>query len=900
MAGKEKPAGKPDKGRLGPFTLVRLLGKGGMGAVYQARRDEADASFAIKVLLPSMAGDEEILERFKREIQAGQKLDHPGIVKVHEVGFDKGKHYFAMDFVDGRSLENIIDREGLPPEKAAAVIREAAEALHHAHENGVTHRDIKPGNIILSADGHVYITDFGIAREASAAALTADGQVVGTPFYMSPEQALGKREAIGPVSDVYSLGITFYELLTRTTPFRGENIHQIFSKILRQDPVPPSSLAPEVPRPLEMIVMKAIRKEAHKRYPTMLDLAEDIDRFLEGDAVRAKPLSTAERVTRAVKQHKGLSVTGAAATLLVVVFIGILVAGARAARLAEREKAQQKRAKVERLLAEGRGAYDSGAFTKARDAFTKVLAEDPDNEKAAHGKASAMEAENKRLRRLAKAEQQKKAAALVAEAEAKQKAFVKAHLQRIAALEDLDILLDTYGRHYESSEINRKRAAFEKAQARAEDAASKALDLYHRALLLDPPCVEAHQGIAAIRMDSCEAALKEALEAGAFGDVKRLLLLVKQHDLEDRHAERIEAIRKAMAWKITVYVSADPPADEVRLFRADLVEGRPQEVKPVAAGRFQVPPGSYVVEMEKRGYVKTRRPFTVARPALGKPPPDRKTMSVALVRDAAKYEGMVYIPAGPFVMGGDEGVRAGPRRTRELEAFFIDRTEVTCAAYEIFLDRIHGEQPELVEAFRPKFPIEIKSEKEREDWKKAWKRLERPDPFREVNAYIAWIREPDGRYSPRDVFRDFPVTGVTFEAAKAYARACGKRLPTSEEWEKASRGVDGRKYPWGTRFDENLAATQKVPDPSAREWNGWIYIFPADSLHEGQSPYGVLHMAGNVAEWTATPFKGDHYINRGGSAYDTPQMMRCASLDYTRPADNNSSLGFRCVRDAGE
>ncbi|MHC4597926.1 MAG: serine/threonine protein kinase, partial [Planctomycetota bacterium] len=362
--GKGKKRKGPEVKQLGPYRILQMIGKGGMGAVFTGVREGSEKKYAIKLLLPTVA-DKDAVARFKREIEAGKKLDHPGIVKIHEVGRDGDKYYFAMDFVDGKPLDKLIFGEGVPAEEGARLIRDAAEALQHAHENGVVHRDIKPSNLIRSKDGDVFITDFGIASEETSATLTADGQILGTPYYMAPEQAMGLRKEVGPGSDVYSLGITFYELLTRTTPFRGEQIHHIIRKILSEDPIPPSEVAGGVPRDLEMVVMKAIRKEREKRYASAKEFAEDLDRFLDGKPVLARPLSRIEKLSRAMKHQKGLFAMGAVACLLFVALCVFLVAHSAAAKSRALKEARERREKVESLVKEGAAQYKQKEYEKA-------------------------------------------------------------------------------------------------------------------------------------------------------------------------------------------------------------------------------------------------------------------------------------------------------------------------------------------------------------------------------------------------------------------------------------------------------------------------------------------------------------------------------------------------------
>ena len=244
---------------------------------------------AIKVLAPQYARDEAFVARFRREAQAVARLNHPGVVSVYDTGSDDGVHYIVMEYVPGRTLAQVLEQEGrLQPERAAEIARSVAQALAFAHSAGIIHRDVKPGNIMLGSSGGVKVMDFGIARALSSQTLTQTATVLGTASYLSPEQAQG--EALDARSDIYSLGVVLYEMLTGRPPFSGDTPVAVAYKHVREDPVLPSTLAPEVTPDLEAIVMKAMAKNAANRYATSQEMAEDLDRYLQGEPVMATPL----------------------------------------------------------------------------------------------------------------------------------------------------------------------------------------------------------------------------------------------------------------------------------------------------------------------------------------------------------------------------------------------------------------------------------------------------------------------------------------------------------------------------------------------------------------------------------------------------------------------------------
>jgi formylglycine-generating enzyme required for sulfatase activity/predicted Ser/Thr protein kinase len=259
--------------QFGRYRIVRVLGRGGMGTVYLAQDTLLGRPVALKV--PTFTDDDgpEALERFQREARSAAQLRHPNICPVYDVGTIDGIHYLSMAYIDGMPLSKVL-RDGPRPDPAwsAAVIRKVALALHAAHQCGVIHRDVKPGNVLLTRDGEPVLTDFGLAFRLEDARLTRSGQLVGTPAYMAPEQAEGPRQPISPASDVYSLGAVLYEMLTGRPPFEGPHM-VVLGKVLTQEPPPPSELAPDLDPRLDAVCRKALAKSAEKRYASMADFA---------------------------------------------------------------------------------------------------------------------------------------------------------------------------------------------------------------------------------------------------------------------------------------------------------------------------------------------------------------------------------------------------------------------------------------------------------------------------------------------------------------------------------------------------------------------------------------------------------------------------------------------------
>jgi eukaryotic-like serine/threonine-protein kinase len=284
---------------LDRYEVGRLLGAGGMAEVYEGRDRLLARRVAIKVLQSQYARDQSFLLRFKREAQAAASLSHPNVVAVYDTGSEDGTHFIVMEFVDGRTLKDVIRQEGpLYPDRAAEICADVSAALVAAHARGLIHRDIKPGNVMLTPDGKVKVMDFGIARATTSETITQTAAVIGTAQYISPEQAQG--QTVDYRSDLYSLGCCLYEMLTGTVPFTGATPVAIAYRHVREDPTPPRMLNPDVPPPLEAICLKAMAKLPDNRYQTAAELRADLERYRNGEPVLATPLLDAAATTQAL------------------------------------------------------------------------------------------------------------------------------------------------------------------------------------------------------------------------------------------------------------------------------------------------------------------------------------------------------------------------------------------------------------------------------------------------------------------------------------------------------------------------------------------------------------------------------------------------------------------------
>jgi serine/threonine protein kinase/formylglycine-generating enzyme required for sulfatase activity len=764
------------QGTAEKYTILEEIGRGGIGAVYNAFDHNLQRHVAMKVMLPQHQGTARI-ERFIREAKLAGQLQHPNIVPVYDFGeFTENRPFFSMRLVHGQSLAEILKalREGDRETeeryslwRLLSFFQDICMGIAFAQDKGILHRDLKPENVMVGDFGEVLVMDWGLAKVRDQEEIreegedrvvlgslepriTSDGTILGTPIYMPPEQAEGRVADIDERSDVYSLGAILYEILTLHPPFEGGGVPELLDRVVHEPPVPPSARV-QKPRwvhpELDRICLKALSKEKKDRHSSARALHDDILSFVEGARERER---RKEGAREAFEEGR---------------------------KLAERYFA----------MAEVQKRYE-----KTREAISrKFKGWEPVEDKK---ELWTVEDQVERMDVL------------------KTRRFGDALYKLVSALE------------------------FEADNRGARDLLARMY--WHRFL--------------------------ESEESGDRSGADYYLAAAKHFN--------DGILDEELRGEGSLAVESDPPGARASLAR--LRENnrilKPENWQDLGAApleRKSIDLGSYLMILEAPGKARTRVPVRIGRR-------ESVRLRAKLYTPEEIGEGFVHVPAGPFVFGGDPLALAPKRRAiLDLPDFFIARFPVTCREYLAFLNSVPREQA------GPNVPREPGT------------------------GQPLWEPGPEGRFAlpgadrnraPFEWHPEMPVVAVTWNMAKAYCEWRSEvdnrpyRLATEEEWEKAARGVDGRAYPWGDKFEFTYCkCARSRPGPVSPEPVG---AYPAD-----ESPYGVRDMAGGVREWCETntdPLMGMHAI-RGGSWAHFYTVSRCASRFHDSAYIASYVYGFR-------
>lgn len=842
VAAQDQAIGKQSQGTFGDYELLCVIARGGMGVVYKARQAKLNRLVALKTIRSGELADAEQVRRFYAEAEAAAKLDHAGVVPIFEVSENNGQHFYSMAFVEGKSLNDRVKQDGpLPPRLAAELMQSVALAVQFAHEKGIVHRDIKPQNILLDERGQPRVTDFGLAKHVRRTSdFTVEGQIMGTPSYMPPEQAKGVVQDIGPASDVYSLGATLYFLLMGRPPFQTASTAEILRQVIEVDPVPLRSLNPSIPRDLETICLKCLRKEARSRYPTAVALADDLGRWLDGQPIVARRVSQSERALLWCKRRPAVA-TMIGLTLLTVVASAFLLEAQR------RYTAQQRAA----ALAQGVFAASAEGVPYALDALRPLgrLA-------IPHLQDKLNDAGGDPIQRL-------------------HAAYALADVGQ----PPMNALLDAITTA--PSEECRNLVA-----ALAHSNTSAVSELARRTNSASNPATRARYAILALHLgDPTPASRSLALREDPIDRTTFIHSCSAWHGnlavvAEALRATSDEPFRSGLCAALGLLSPKDLPAEE-----------REALTKVVTELYLNSPDGG---THSAAGWAL--RAWKQPLPAVAQtaqPPAGRRWQ--------VNRQGMtlITIPAGIFVMG-DDAMNDAPAHTVTLNRSFLlcDR-EVTIKQFQHFIDDSDypaSEKPKdwkgaLQLAQTPDCPVDQVS------WYDAilycnW--LSKKEGKQQCYT---------GNGTTETVWDSSKGKDIEYERFDCDFVKDGYRLPTEAEWEYACRAVSAKAFCFGDD-EELLGAYGWISDNSrSRTWpggvklpNGWGLFDMHGNVSEWcQDRYGGYYAVDGRTIDPVGPRTGVYRVCRGGGWITGPAYRRSGVRQRFRPADRNS-LGFRLAR----
>ncbi len=895
--------------------LIREIGRGGMGIVYEAEELSPSRKVALKVF--PLGSDASVRKRFFREIEVLARLESPFMVTLYQSGAVEGFLYYTMELLEGETLEDLIRRwkeEDAPDRhrRAAEVVARAATGADLVHAHGVVHRDLKPSNIFITRDGTVKLLDFGLALPAAGPGITRAGAMVGTAVYMSPEQLLGERRRIDRRSDVYSLGATLYEAATLRRPFERDPQGLVILSDSDLDPAPPASVDPRIPRDLGAVIEKAMEFAPDRRYRTAGDLAADLDGFLAGESVSARPIGRSGRLLRRMRRARR-RIAGAALALALVVASVLFIdlankhhyrrEGVRGSLEAARRMADEYR-RLERELAAAEKQVEE---TRAR---LSDLDDYPSRE--------PLFAAEDRLLRVQESIQDRFSAAVMAARRGleldREDADLRDFLERL--LGERFLLLE------EAASPQDRSLLAHRLQDWCPDLRDRPWPRGKLSISADPPGAEVRlfryqsaglflvpvpfhprRGLLLAREDLPPPAMRVVRPPGPLlagtglrpGD--RILSIAGRPvnvsgnrllaRLDDGDGGELSGERGGERFTVRVPSRLEGEAASVVLNLCVETDAFPLALIPQGAlgaaplRDLELDAGSYLAVLRRDGSAETRVPFIIDRDG-------EVDLRVELFPQEAVGTDFVPIPAGPTLAAGDPtAFHPGPRRRISLPAYLIQRREVTLDDYCEFLN-----DPQV----RGEIESGVWDENSRKD-----RRLIPGAPGEPLVELTA-----GGKYVVSRAGKGFRmVRWVSRFAAERFARWMDDRersrggprtfaLASAEELEKAARGADGRLFPWGNRFDWCLTCSFR----STRFGEQRNLRFSTDV-----SPYGVEDLAGSLSEWTRTDEapragrsrSGECRTKGGAFLDDLEQCFHVAGHTVEQADDPSERIGFRLV-----
>ncbi len=867
---------------LGEFRLLRRLGEGAMGVVYLAEQGALNRLVAVKVIRPELAGSATATARFDREARALARLAHPHLAAIHGFGEHEGVRFFAMELVPGESLAERIDEarrrgERIPVPEAVRIGRQIAEALDHAHRAGVLHRDVKPSNIRLGPGGRAVLIDFGLARALGDVEATLTRSFAGSPAYASPEQVAGRRDAIDARTDVYSLGATLYEAITGDPPFGGDSVESVLHRIVSDEPRAPRSARPDVPRDVDVVIRMALEKDPARRYASARAFADDLAAILDLRPVRARAPGLVLRLGKWCRRNRASAAAIGAAWAVLAGGAAWLAVDARAQRIESERRAAE-------IVADVRARLETVDADRGR---SEAAEWDAQGLRAARQNRWLRPEETARLREKER---------LVEDSRRDEEGVLAFANEQLLAARDLDpqapgwsdaraLLYFLQWRHRSDARSDAASEHYRGLLRATDPSGAWTRRMEGRATVhvsTEPPgarlflfrCVEESSLLEegdrrlvpvpyvddALGTRPARFALRVVSGAGEIPAGDWILALegaaVGGDSDPGLRTAREAAERGGIAarlWHDGVAREATLPAGlRVRATAAPLFVDPAFVLGTTPREPLLLPPGSWVLVARLDGHEEQRLPFHVDHSA--EPWARELRLRVTLQPEGTTPEGFVRVAC--------EGAgQAGER------PFWMMEREVTLAEYLEFVNDRDVEAPE------------------------------------ESAGGRAIVRDAEGRRALADAAEaDLPVRGVSWAEARRYARWRTRRsgldargfvldLPTRLERDRAAHGGDGRRFPWGDRFDPSwthsrFARPQVELEP--------VLGFPID-----ESSFGVFDLAGSVSEWCvgAASGKASGEIWLAGGRFDTGIEIDFLTSSVQRVlADGPSEgVGFRLV-----